>query len=232
MDEMWAHVPIAAALLILGLFCIRPFFAWLNRVKSVRHGDTSLELSARVAEQQANSATTVSGEGLLATSAAVITSSGSSPPVPSADAARGDILRNLGVSPLVIERERAIFRDLNNVQDGEKINLLVRHLAIASMFLIAEQTYRLIFGSQLAMVEYLNLYGPTPKAKLLALFYDPAAAKFPEAYANIPAAGWLQFPVTSGLMVSQNDDQYAITQTGKAFLEWIVATGILASKQF
>jgi hypothetical protein len=193
-------------------------------------------MGARAAELQANSATAVSGEGLLAASPAVITSSAvvGSPTVPAlaADAARGDILRNVGISPLVIERERAIFRDMNNVQVGERINLLVRHLAIASLFFIAEQTYRLIFGSQLAMVEHLNLYGPTPKAKLLELFYDPAAANFPEPYAKISPDRWLRFPVTSGLMASQDGELYTITQTGKAFLEWIVATGILASKPF
>jgi hypothetical protein len=226
----------AVVVLVIGLCCIRPFFAWLNRVKTVKHGDTSLEMGVLAAEQQVSSPKTASGAGLLAAASSSIQSSGTvTAPADSAagtDLLRGENLRNFGISPLVINRERAILTDLNNVQSAERESLLVRHLAIASLQLIAEQTYRLIFGSQLAMVQHLNLYGPTPKSKLLETFYEPAAAADPAPYAKIPPEGWFQYAVKTSLIWATDSECYAITQTGKAFLEWLVATGILASKPF
>jgi hypothetical protein len=249
MDGLLAGIPMAGAILVLGVFLgflyKRPLFDWLNRVKQVKSGDTTIDMSAQAVEQQAsaNKPTATSSSAGLATpaapaalphapaSAAVAVTPNSTL---AANTVRGEALRNYGTSPVIIQREAEIRRDLLNVPESERETVLVRHLAVAQLEWKAEEVYRLIFGSQFALLHHLNIYGPEPEQRLIELFVDTAAAQYPEAYARLNRAGYFDYLVNTNLVrrSSDSDGTYAIADLGKAFLEWIPAKGILINKPF
>ena len=237
MDEFLGHLPMAMALVILGLVFKKPLFEILNRLR-VKSGETVLEIPSQVEQQTNASRVQVSGDALLSnvptpsTSTAVTVTPISPGAIP--DPARTAVLRNVGVSPLVLQREEVIRRDLINIPVGEQRELLVRNLAILQLHLTAEEVYRIIFGSQLALLEHLNLYGPTPKEKLGDLFYKTAVAQYPAQYAShISEDKWYEYLVSNELITLATDgSSYEITIKGKAFLQWLVDKGILARKMF
>jgi hypothetical protein len=246
MDGMLAAIPMAVAVLalgvILGFMFKRPLFAWLNRVRQVKAGDTVIDMTAQ-AEQQviasnnstnvsssaAGLAATASGSLLPSSSAAVASTPSASP---AANAGRLEALRNFGVSPLIIEREEVIHRDLESVTGIDREGILIRHLAVAQLEWKAEEIYRLIYGSQIALLEHLNIYGPESEQRLVDLFMKPAAAKYPGAYEKITTDAYFRYLETSLFIVRSADGTISITPAGKGFLEWIAARGILVSKMF
>jgi hypothetical protein len=248
MDEFLAHVPMAAAVLIIGLVLIivtrKPLASLVDRVRSVRHGETSLEMGPQAEQQQAQLSEVPPPRGLLRASAIdpSVMNTGGGTVVESTDSASGagqtpneraSVLRTVGLSPLVIDRETIIRKDVDHLPTiEERERLLIRNLAIAQLELAAERTYRVIFGSQLAALQHLNLYGPTPKEKLERLFYEPAAQKFGEVYRNYPADRYFHFMASNGLITISDGGDVAVTVAGKALLEWIIRHGVLMNKPF
>jgi hypothetical protein len=226
----------AGVVLILGLIFKKPLFAWLNRFGRFKSGDTVLEIPSQV-EQQVNAR--VSGDSLLSaeqstlgTSTAVIVAPTTVQAV-AVDPARAAVIRNVGVSPMILEREAAIRRDVANIPESERLDVLVRHLAVSELLTNAEQIYRLIFGSQLGLLHHLNLYGLTAKTKLIENFFEPAAVKYPAAYVRYSKDEYFHFLESNFLVTSANHPEaYEITVKGKGFLEWIVTSGVSVEKPF
>jgi hypothetical protein len=254
MDEFWAHVPMAAAVLIIGLTFIfvlrKPLRDLPGRIRSLKHGETSIDMGPQAEEQQVRLSEIAASPSLLTTGsveskgavllsepkrgeARIVESPDSSHGIAEASHDRANVLRTVGLSPLVTEREVLILKDLENIPElEERVSLLARNLAIAQLQITAEHLYRVIFGSQLAALHHLNLYGATSKEKLEELFYKPAAQHWTEQYENYPAERYFHFMVSTGLMNLSTDDKATITAKGKALLEWIVANGLLMNKAF
>jgi hypothetical protein len=229
MDELLAHIPIALAIVILGLAFRKPLFLWLNRFGRMKAGDLSVELSSQADQQVIASESMVSQAGLVSGEPSPATAAVAA--APTNDSMRTETLKNAGIPPVIIEQEYAIRRDLEHVLAGDQQVLLIRHLAITQLNLLAEQTYRLIFGSQLEVLQHLNLYGATSKQKLVEMFYEPAAGKHSAVYSKITTEGFFRFLESNNLVVSEAQS-YRLTPRGKAFLEWIVTQGILPKKLF
>jgi hypothetical protein len=74
-----------------------------------------------------------------------------------------DPLQRPNVSPLVRAQETRIRDDLAKLHLNERpekgVDLLIEHLAISQLLHAAEQLYRFIFGSQIAVLKHLNLSG-------------------------------------------------------------------------
>ena len=77
-------------------------------------------------------------------------------------------------------RDELIKLALINDKD-EAIDVLVQHLAMSQLYHAAERLYRLIFGSQIAILRHLNLCGRFGYSRDLR-FYDMAKIKYPELY--------------------------------------------------
>lgn len=75
-----------------------------------------------------------------------------------------------GEEPLVRRREDLIRQDLKKFKlentPEEAVNVLVRHLALTQLLLHAEQIYRTIFGSQIALLKQLNIGGAITREQL------------------------------------------------------------------
>jgi hypothetical protein len=140
-----------------------------------------------------------------------------------------------GELPLVRRREDLIRQDLQKLQPDaqpqEVVNVLVRHLAVAQLSLYAEQIYRTIFGSQIALLKQLNIAGSLTRDQLES-FYETAKAQFPLLYATYSFEQYLHYLQVWNLISTQDNKHYVITDEGKAFLQWIVIVGASEIKPF
>jgi hypothetical protein len=143
--------------------------------------------------------------------------------------------KRVGMSVVLREQEDRIRADLQTLKISdtpkEAIDVLVRNLAAYQLYHAAERLYRLIFGSQLSALKEMNLLGPMNRDKLRE-FYDAAAANFPQIYDKYPFEAYLGFLRTNRLITSNDDINFAITNLGREFLQWMVAEGIADTKPF
>jgi hypothetical protein len=140
------------------------------------------------------------------------------------------------VVPVIIREQQARIRSeleklnlLNNTND--LVDILTQHLAIWQLLYAAERTYRIIFGSQIAILKHLNVHGRTTTSKIQE-FYEQAKTKFPLVYDKYQFDAYLNFLISSNLVVAAVGITYVITPLGKEFLQWMIAQGISDVKPF
>jgi len=109
-------------------------------------------------------------------------------------------------------------------------NLLIKHLAVTQLLLQAEVTYRTIFGSQIALLKFLNTSGGGTKEQLL-LFYETARVRFPQLYETYSFEQYLQYLLTYGLVLVR-DGRYFTTVAGQEFLKWLSGASVSEYKPF
>jgi hypothetical protein len=214
------------AFLLIGCFALLLFRGPLTdllRSSKVTYGKEGLSISPEsAASQQEMKSDTAEGLRLPAS----LDPNGS---------VRLEQIKNYGISPLILQQERAIRADLRSLDLGDDTpntaSVLIRHLAVEQLLRRAETTYRLIFGSQIAALHYLNLYGGASKRKLIE-FLEAAKAQYPKPYENYSDDQYIQFLTGSGLITLTRDDHYEITDVGKAFLQWMASSGIAPQKAF
>jgi hypothetical protein len=140
------------------------------------------------------------------------------------------------VVPAVIREQQTRIRtdlgklNLLNNQD-DVVDILIQHLAIYQLLYATERIYRIIFGSQIAILKYLNFQGETDIYKVRT-FYEEAKAKFPLLYEKYRFATYLHFLTSSNLVATIDNITYVITPLGKEFLQWMIAQGISDAKPF
>lgn len=111
------------------------------------------------------------------------------------------------------------------------IPLLVRQVAVFSMAALLEYVYSSIWGSQLAILQFLAVApGPVPVERVRP-FYAAAAQQYPAAFETYPFDNYLNFLTTSGL-VSRTGAMVTITPLGRELLAYIVRTGRTTQKIF
>jgi len=199
---MWV-LGISAAIVILGIFFM-VFFqknlrALIDRIKRLKYGRTEIQ-----AETQPQNTPDTKPD---------ITE---------------QLMRQLD-SPVLREREDLINEQLKKVgvQDGpDKEKVLIRYLATANLALIFERTDRLIWGSQLYILEYLNDRRPLGvlKEDIKTAYYDEAAKRWPIMFENYPYEDYLNFLKNSGLVI-EKDGNLVITVFGVQFLQYLTAMG-------
>lgn len=180
----------------------------------------------------------LSKEGLtLAASAAVKIQAGSEPVAkglsdPETEK-RLEAVRNINVVPIALEQAGLIRTDLEKlgVNQEEQVEILVKHLAVTQLWLRAEITYRIIFGSQIALLKALNTLNSGTRAQL-SQFYENAKAQFPQLYANYSFEQYLHYLLSQSLITAQDPDRFAITVAGKEFLKWMTEMGLAENKPF
>jgi hypothetical protein len=106
----------------------------------------------------------------------------------------------------------------------------VNHLAVTQLQLRAETTYRTIFGTQIALLKFLNMRGGGTSTRL-SQFYEDAKKAFPELYANYSFEQYLEFLSARGLII-QTPERCVITVAGKEFLKWMADAGVSENKPF
>ena len=98
---------------------------------------------------------------------------------------------------------------------------------------IHEINYRLIVGSQLALMLKANTQEPTTVEKARAI-YDAAKQQYPEIYQNFTFEAWSHWPVMAGLLRTEQPPSgpfvYKITPAGRDFLHYLVDNSLTTGK--
>ena len=146
---------------------------------------------------------------------------------------RLEAVRNVAVLPIMQEQIGLIRADLHKIGVGqeEQVELLVKHLAATQLLLRAEMTYRTIFGSQIALLKFLNTTGGHTRADLLR-YYEVIKAQFPELYGTYSFEQYLHYLVSQGLIIAQGPDEYNITIAGQEFLKWMTSASVTENKPY
>jgi hypothetical protein len=200
--------PIAAVVFgVIFLLLFRAQIAgFLTRVKSVgRHGVSTLASAGqRSIEQQADAPTSKEVQDLLQTFD----------------------------SPALLQQEQVLVADLqarrlDSTSDTTKV--LVRHLAKTRLALACELVYRLIFGSQIALLKSINTMGGSMSEADVHQFYETVVSANPNIFPADRPEPYLNFLVRQGLLFPQ-DGHFLITDFGREFLVWLAQTGALENK--
>jgi len=134
-------------------------------------------------------------------------------------------------APALRQQEQALFADLQRRSldsTSDTTRVLVRHLAGTRLLLACEFVYRLIFGSQIALLKSINTLGRMSEDDVNQ-FYRTVASNFPNVFNAEQPAPYLDFLTRQNLIV-RHDAHFLITDLGRAFLVWLAQTGAPENK--
>jgi hypothetical protein len=232
------------AVLVLGLvfrFHITKMLARLTRL-SLRHGETSIDaqISASAATEQVDKVDVLKAGSLTASVGEVVAQEADAkalavPPVePVDDAARQAMIDFAKNIEAVQFRENAIKAHLDRMGFalGAPLTteILIRNLAFNQAIASAERLYRLIFGSQIALLKALNVGTPKTEDEVRQ-FFERAKRKAPKFYGDYQYETWRDFLLGQAAIARDAETGlYGITQNGREFLSWMVGQGIAEDK--
>ena len=123
-----------------------------------------------------------------------------------------------------------LHQSITKQEDRE--DLLVRLLAQSHLETLFEQTYRLIFGSQISALKILNQHqGVTVSEADARAHFERLKELHPEVYQHYGYEQWLGFLLGRDLIM-RSDDTFAITDIGRDFLLYLTAKGLPENKPF
>ena len=113
-----------------------------------------------------------------------------------------DVLQSFD-SPALLQQERVLLADLearrlDSTSDTTKV--LIRHLAKTRLVLGYEFVYRLIFGSQIALLKTVNTMGGGMSEAEAHQFYHTVARAYPDVFPADQQEPYLGFLVRQGLL--------------------------------
>lgn len=121
-----------------------------------------------------------------------------------------------GLKKYSLEIEADLKRQLST-SPYKKIDIMVRDSASYRIATEFERIYRIIFGSQMRLLRYLNTNGNLTD-KDVARFFKQEKKKMPDS--DIELGPWTRFIVSQGLMEYKNNG-YKITNKGAAFVAYM-----------
>ena len=129
-------------------------------------------------------------------------------------------------TPMITKVETDLHAELDIIDPDKRIDLLVRHLAVARLRKNFEQILRTLFGSQIRALRALSKAegGRTSRAESIA-YFDEVKAKYADFYEKNTFDEWIRYPVSAGLVEAKNDE-VAITDFGREFLIYMNALGL------
>ncbi|WP_262030165.1 hypothetical protein [Microvirga sp. Mcv34] len=140
-------------------------------------------------------------------------------------------------NPLYAPLEEDLRRRVEAAFPGAQDTQLAWALRVAAQATVErnhEQTYRIIFGSQILALKEINIRGFITAAQAQEI-YDMAAAAFPDLYATFPFKNWGGFLLDQGLVVIPEDpvtdeSKVLLTPAGKDFLFFLTGRGLPENK--
>jgi hypothetical protein len=136
-------------------------------------------------------------------------------------------------SRLLIEVEKYIKNDLANQtfpSEQEKIDYLIRHLALSRLYQEFEQCYARVFGSQIFLLKRLNeVLGIGRDVAFIKDHFEQAQKIFAPAFDDWSSDTYMRYLFDNSL-VTQRDNAIHITIKGIGFLVWLTKAGRNESK--
>jgi hypothetical protein len=130
-------------------------------------------------------------------------------------------------SALIREAEDLIKADLAKkglLGAEELIPVLIRYTAALSIAYAFSELYRIIWGSQLSLLDYLNAHSPQP-ITALRVFYSSGVSQYPLYYEAYTFEQWLGF-LKDQLLIREDAGMIGITVRGREFLTYLTNTGL------
>jgi hypothetical protein len=134
-------------------------------------------------------------------------------------------------SPVILEKENAIRAELKQRDlpfEGASIDILITYLAQTQLALVFEQTYRLIFGSQIYLLKYANERGGLSQNEIDGHF-ENVKKLFEPNFDEWSVEKYLYFLLAHSLL-TKSEGEYFITNLGVDFLGWVVRRGYTENK--
>lgn len=139
---------------------------------------------------------------------------------------------------LMRELDSGLIRELeDNIKDElskrkllgiEGVPVLIRYFASMSIAYVFSEIYRLIWGSQLKLLDYLNSNNKQ-SAESLKDFYDSGLVLYPEYYKKYSFEQWLGF-LKDQLLIREDSGYISITVRGREFLMHLTRMGLSKNK--
>ncbi len=129
-------------------------------------------------------------------------------------------------SPFLDQQKERIMRELaaQNATGDQAISVLVRQLAAFEIGYTFEALYSFLWGSQLAILQYLAAAAAPVAVEQVRPFYAAAAQRYPTVFASYPFENYLGF-MRGALLVNIVNNTIAITPVGREFLAYLVRVG-------
>ena len=144
--------------------------------------------------------------------------------VPPAQGAQGDAQQAF-MNPLLVRVGQELLQGVQALRGAEREQFIVRAWARAAIELHFERVWAGIYRSQFDALEFLNAVPEgILRDQLKQPFYDAAALRYPDTYANYTFDQWLGFLVRSGL-VSVEGNNVVLNLDGREFLAFAVRCG-------
>ena len=133
-------------------------------------------------------------------------------------------------SALIREVESIIKEEFNKKKllGAEGIPVLIRSVAALSIAYAFSETYRVIWGSQLSLLDYLNAQAPQPVVALRG-FYNLGTSQYPFYYTAYSFEQWLGF-LKDQLLIREDGGLIGITVRGREFLAYLTTQGLSRNK--
>lgn len=136
-----------------------------------------------------------------------------------------DVQRNAVIDEMVENIEKELkSRSLSYDSPTEKV--LIKYLADAQLLLQFEQTYNVIFGSQISLLKRINTLGRMTQGELQA-FVGGVFQQFPDQFRGWDLDSYLAYLYNSLLITNdkENDNKVGLTVRGVEFLAWMTRSG-------
>lgn len=138
-------------------------------------------------------------------------------------------------SILLNEIEKDISEDLESRElesESDKIKVLVRNLAITRINLDHEQTYNMIFGSQIFLLKKLNESAGVGRSKDYVIkFFGSVKDSYEEEFSDWELNQYLAF-LSARSLITIKEDNYHISNKGQDFVIWMAKYGKTESKKY
>ena len=134
-------------------------------------------------------------------------------------------------STLIREVEDNVTKEFTkrSLSGDPALRVAIRYASAFSIALDFERIYRLIWGSQLSLLSYLNTERQHHPREALRPFYTLAASQYPEPYEHMSYDQWLAFLLDS-VLLREDNGQLCITVKGCEFITHLAKLGYTLNK--
>jgi hypothetical protein len=126
--------------------------------------------------------------------------------------------------PAIKDVEDELQENLKLIESSKQIPLLVRRLALTQAGAYFENTYGLIFGSQIEFLETLSVLGELTEEESRSRFATNYSPRFQGEASGVSYEPWVEFLIARKL-VNLTGAKIEITKLGEEFLYYLKANG-------
>lgn len=128
---------------------------------------------------------------------------------------------------MIAKVETDLHTELELIDPEKRVDVLIRHLAVARLGVFFEQVHRTLYGSQLRGLRALAATedGSVSRADAASAFDNQIKPRFAEFYEKNSFDEWVRYLLTVGLVESKGD-KIIITEKGRELLRYADAVGL------